>query len=570
MQLFKDLARHFFQRFFDNEMVSPRGDVRMSLANILGLLAMPGVMIPIFLMFKYALVAYVNAANFEASTWFDKMFFLTWAMGAMGIITVLEWDALFPDRRDYAILTPLPLRMRTVFAAKLAALAGFLGIFSLDILSISPGMYPLVVLQARPKNAGLIDVGHYAVAHLAAVLAATAFIFLFLVALEGLLMVLLGNRGFRRVSRYAQFLTMFALFNMFLFFPRVADALYSSRGTASTSWIQVFPPAWFLGIYEVMLGSTRPVFRPLAETGVGALGYCAAAAALAYGLSYARVYRRSFEESEPAAGPGLLERALEWFANTAIVRKPLERASFYFVAKTIVRSARHRLYLSAYTGVGLALVLMGLVQFLGGRKPVIWTPHPALLSVPLVVSFFALSGLRVIFGLPAQLRANWAFQMAESRGTEALAGVRKAVMWLGVAPLLAALFPAYCFLWGWGPSLAHMLVCVLLSLILMELLLINFPKVPFTCTYVPGRNNVTYSWVVYWIAFSAYAYAMSAVEVTMMRNARSFTLFCAVLALVWLALGAWRRESQGAGFRLVFDDGPEPTIIVLDLSQRAA
>ena len=569
MQLFKYLVGHFFQRFFDSETVSPRGDTRFSLANILGLLAMPGVMIPLFLMFKYAMVAYVTPANFEASTWFDKMFFITWAMGAMGIITVLEWDALFPDRRDYAILTPLPLRMRTVFAAKLAALVGFLTVFSLDIVSVSPGLYPLVVLQARPKKAGLIDVGNYAVAHFTAVLAATAFIFLFLVALEGLLMVLLGNRGFRRVSRYAQFLTMFALFNMFLFFPRVSGMLFSSRA-ADAFWIHVFPPAWFLGIYEVMLGSTRPIFRPLAETGVRALIYCALAAAVAYGLSYARVYRRSFEESEPASGPGLAERALAWLANTFIVRKPLERASFYFIAKTIVRSARQRLYLSAYVGVGLALVLMGVVQFLGGRKPALWTPHPALLSVPLVVSFFALSGLRVIFGLPAELRANWVFQMAESRGTEALAGVRKAVMWLGVAPLLAALFPIYCYLWGWGPSLAHMLVCVLLSLILMELVMVNFPKIPFTCTYVPGRNNVTYSWVVYWIAFSAYAYAMSAVEVTMMRNARSFAFFCAVLALVWLALVVWRRESQGEGFRLVFDDGPEPTIIVLDLDQRVA
>jgi hypothetical protein len=120
---------------------------------------------------------------------------------------------------------------------------------------------------------------------------------------------------------------MFALFNMFLFFPRVADMLFASRAANHDFWIQVFPPAWFLGIYETMLGSTRPIFRPLAGTGVRALVYCAVAAALAYGLSYARVYRRSFEESESAAGPGLPERALEWFANALIVRKPLERQS---------------------------------------------------------------------------------------------------------------------------------------------------------------------------------------------------------------------------------------------------
>ena len=32
-------------------------------------------------------------------------------MAAMGFMTVLEWDALFPDRRDFTILIPLPIRL---------------------------------------------------------------------------------------------------------------------------------------------------------------------------------------------------------------------------------------------------------------------------------------------------------------------------------------------------------------------------------------------------------------------------------------------------------------------------
>jgi len=34
---------------------------------------------------------------------------------------LLEWEMLFPDRRDFINLTPLPVRLRTVFAAKLAS-----------------------------------------------------------------------------------------------------------------------------------------------------------------------------------------------------------------------------------------------------------------------------------------------------------------------------------------------------------------------------------------------------------------------------------------------------------------
>ena len=59
--------------------------------------------------------------------------FVSFSMIVMGFIMVFEWDALFPDRRDYQILTPLPLRLSTLFLAKAAALAIFLGIFLMDI-----------------------------------------------------------------------------------------------------------------------------------------------------------------------------------------------------------------------------------------------------------------------------------------------------------------------------------------------------------------------------------------------------------------------------------------------------
>ena len=42
----------------------------------------------------------------------EKEFFICFSMTVMGLVTVIEWEMLFPDRRDYANLTPLPIRLR--------------------------------------------------------------------------------------------------------------------------------------------------------------------------------------------------------------------------------------------------------------------------------------------------------------------------------------------------------------------------------------------------------------------------------------------------------------------------
>ena len=49
--------------------------------------------------------------------------------------------------------------------------------------------------------------------------------------------------------------------------------------------------------------------------------------------------------------------------------------------------------------------------------------------------------MRVIFPIPAELRANWIFQVTEGEHRkECLSGVRKAMVVLAVAPLFLLLF----------------------------------------------------------------------------------------------------------------------------------
>ena len=69
-------------------------------------------------------------------------------------LAVISWDALFPDRRDAMILSPLPLKTRTVFLAKLASLAAVLLIFA-GAINLLPEMSSLKLLRDPARIAVL-------------------------------------------------------------------------------------------------------------------------------------------------------------------------------------------------------------------------------------------------------------------------------------------------------------------------------------------------------------------------------------------------------------------------------
>jgi hypothetical protein len=192
-------------------------------------------------------------------------------------------------------------------------------------------------------------------------------------------------------------------------------------------------------------------------------------------------------------------------------------------------------------------------------------PNEALLAVPLILSFFLLSGMRVVFTIPAELRAHWVFQLAEDESwLDCCAGVRKAMVLRAVLVLLL-LFPPYVFLWGWLIAFQHLIFCLMLSLILVELLLINFRKVPFTCSYQPGKAYITVLWLFYWFAFTTYAYTMATLERWLLQEPLPWIAFVALLlvALVGLILCRETRPVEGRG--LIYEDEPNPDVQTLGL-----
>src|SRR6202030_739063 len=52
----------------------------------------------------------------------DELWLVTLMMSAIGLVTAVQWESVFPSLRDYRSLGTLPLRTWPIFAAKLAAL----------------------------------------------------------------------------------------------------------------------------------------------------------------------------------------------------------------------------------------------------------------------------------------------------------------------------------------------------------------------------------------------------------------------------------------------------------------
>jgi hypothetical protein len=552
------MTRNFFARFFENDLLSPQADFHATLSQALGLLATPGLFVPLLLL---PLLMDPDVAR----SWEIKVIFVFFSMLVMGVLCVLEWDALMLDHRDQTILMPLPVRPRTIFAAKFAALAVFLTIFSVDVNAGSILLLP--PLEAQGRTAGLLNLVRYGVAHAAGTIGASAFTFLSFVALQGILINICKPKWFRRISTAIQVISVLGILASLFFFPAIVDEMprWKAEGAAL---IWYFPPMWFVGICEVMQGTADPVFQSLARTGLNGLAIAGVSLTVAYVVAYGRYTRASLEgavdASRRTADPW---RVVRMAAVRRFLRNPLQRATFRFSMQTIFRSSKHRLILSAYVGTGLALVLEESAA-LGLERGQAWRPaqQVAMLSLPLVISFFLLSGMRFIFNIPSELSSNWVFQVTERREkAHYLAGVRKCMVVLVVMPVAFAVTLVYPFLFDGETALVHAAYCSLLALIMVEALLWRLEKLPFTCSYVPGRVPVVALLTSYWISFMLYTHLMAYLECEMLHSRLATAICLSGLLSAWCGLAAYRKRKRQESLGFLFHQEPEPVVCTLNL-----
>ena len=101
------LVGHFFRRFFDNDTVQVDGDTQTTVVRALATVAVPGLMVAFWLQTAYPL------KPLKRPPWLiieDHYWFVLFTFVVMGAVAVFEWEMLFPDRLDFLILSPLPVK----------------------------------------------------------------------------------------------------------------------------------------------------------------------------------------------------------------------------------------------------------------------------------------------------------------------------------------------------------------------------------------------------------------------------------------------------------------------------
>jgi hypothetical protein len=389
---------------------------------------------------------------------------------------------LFPDETDFRVLGALPVTRSVVFGAKLAALVLFIGLFVAASVAALLPMFTVTTISPHREDAYAVLLAAWIVAGgLGALFAA-----LTVTAVQALLLLFVPRRVLLTVSAATGSLMLFALV---VGVPLVSHVPSFAQAFASGSaWLRLFPPAWFVGLEQWLAG----------ESQYGALALSAMAGLLIAGTVAAGTYLvlyRHFDRVmiRPARG-GASAVARPPTRTGRVLRRPAFTAVWAFTWLTLRRSALHQGVLVALTALGVAVVLshvLGL-DFRAAFITTDWRRRElinAFTWASFVLMFAIALAVRAALLVPIESRANWIFRLTEQPGTrsqqmDAAAGT---MICLGVLAPCGLLAP---MLWVLaGPSaIMSLAVTALCGVVLVELLLLDWRRVPFTCSYLLGKG----------------------------------------------------------------------------------
>jgi len=255
-----------------------------------------------------------------------------------------------------------------------------------------------------------------------------------------------------------------------------------------------------------------------------------------------------------------------------LIPNPRELAVFVFIGKAMTRSRQHRLVLTAFAALAVALIFESFVSLAASRSFrgfSVETPalRQAVVSAPLALSLFVLAGFRYLFRLPVELRANWVFRINEPGNRLAfLVAVERFLFCCAIAPVALLTLPMEIRFLGLGRGIAATILCVLPSLTLMELLLDKFDKIPFTSSYLPGRRPLIETVVIYGVAVLLYVTVLSAIVSWCIQQPDSAVLLFVMLLAVWLKMRKGRLDGREAG-KIEFEELPEPAVQTLGIER---
>ncbi len=549
------LFRHFLRQLASFDATATGGEAKYVVIAVVSLLAGPGYLAAFLAARGSRTLAYTHEGIVPPELWLWKQ---EWLLLAVSLVTVaalvaIQWRSFVLGGRDYRILGLLPIPRRTVMSAKLQSLVAVVLLLHVAINTL-PGIWLPVASPFGYFRAAL--------ALEAALLMQTVFACAAIVALQGMVTLTLPAGVARRVSLGLQAAILLAVALLFVAEGSISRLAFAMRDSAHpVNWI--VPVVWFRALYVELLGVDSVQLATQAR-----LAVVATAAAVVAAVPCSLLGFRDAGGEGPRYGGRLASRFGAFLEGGS--RRPVAQAVSSFVGKALLRSANAGFIARGLFVVGVALTLSGFIglalQGIGYSPPVL--PAQPLHAPAFVLPFFALVGLRLSSAYPASIEANWIFRLTEVPGSADYAtGVRQAAVRTVVLPLLGLLAVPYAVLWGPVAAAAHLVLALAVALVTVEWLFLGFPKVPFTCTYQPGKANLRVTWPKYFAIFVAYCGVLPSLAARLLTNSVAWVASVGLLLFAWRWL-VRRRDRPAPAGRLVFDDAAHPHLTVLGLEWR--
>ncbi len=551
------LTGHFFRRFFRNDLVDFEDHAKAAALALGAILTMFQGWVAIFLFARYAFMADTNLS------WREKTIAIACQMTLTAILAVLQWEVIYPDRRDQLNLKPLPISLATLVLAKTGACLVLVFLFSTAtslMVSLAIPMYVLYYIS----NSSLFGL-YYVAAYLVCVFLASLLIFFLLVALRTLLAAALprflagpGLSLLRLLLLAGLFFFLFTLFIETWSIHNLLEALGEFREQGG--WAAYFPPLWFSALFEVMIGNPDPFFLPLAGRALLAVGLALAGFVFGAALGYAREAGPAAVHASRRRGRRLLPP--EWRAYLARLLLPAaeERAMFFFVNSCLRSSSWLRLRLLAL----LSLVIgTAAAMFISSQSDIgqITGDNPYLLSLPLFLSLALIAGFRYLVEVPVAFEANWLFRLSVTgRRHFYLSGAWKAVLVRWLLPLWAAVFLLHAPFSGAAWAAWHALFGLALSLLVYEVLFFRIGKIPFTCGYLPGRLRLEFFGGIYLAGFIVFLLIANYIERELLNVPNELLIFVAGMLLSAMVLRLLQKKRL-ARQPFIFEESPDPAMV---------
>lgn len=557
---FRVLYRQFLFRVVDLEVLSSsaQGDANKLLGRFAALL--------VWISSGFVLGAMLIDRNMPQAAWANlkrsvEYTLIALTMLAVGLFAVLSWDSIFPDRRDVMVLAPLPVRGQTMFLAKVAATGTALGLVVV-LLDCGAGLTWSLIFA---PNFGFMSLVRAFGAYWFTMFAAGAFIYCAMLAIQGLAAHALPRRIFLRLSGLMQ-TAAFCLFVCVYFLEPRPDTpnMLTARGNLRIlRWV---PTYWFLGLLGRLNGTMPSTAEWLARRAWLGLAIATVAAAVAYGLSYLRTTRQIAEE--PDIAPGV--RRFKWLPRFG---DGMQTAVGQFCVRTFGRSRQHRLIGAFYWGLGLALTIL-LLQGLKEEMEVFGATGShlrreataPLLAASIMMMILSVVGLRVVFAFPLELRANWIFRAVGIQdGPKVLGAQRRALALLAVAPVWLVTAVVSLRLWPWEQAIVHLTCLGLFGIMLGDASLCGFRKIPFACSYLPGKTQMNVVIVASGVVLVPIVAQLVTLEQQALQKAGTMIEMVALVGLAAAMVRSVAARARKEGEPLQFEEEGTPAVMELGL-----